>query len=259
MKAVILAGGLGTRLREETEFRPKPMVEVGGKPILWHIMKIFSHHGITDFVVCTGYRGDVIKDYFLDYEARNNDFTITLGRSHEIHFHDQHLESDWRVTVADTGQTTDTGGRVKRIQRYIEEGDRFLVTYGDGLADIDIGALVRFHEQHGRLATLTTVRPLSRFGVVEVHNDGAVKRFREKPQAEASVNAGFFVFEYPVFEYLSDDCILEEAPLKALAKDGNLSAFAHAGFWQPMDTYRENKLLNDLWDRDEAPWKIWET
>ena len=258
MKAVILAGGLGTRLREETEFRPKPMVEVGGKPILWHIMKIFSHHGIRDFVVCTGYRSDVIKEYFLDYEARNNDFTITLGRSHEIVFHDQHLESDWRVTVADTGLTTNTGGRVKRIERYVEPGQRFLVTYGDGLADVDIGALLRFHEHHGRRATLTTVRPVSRFGILDLNDEGGVTEFREKPQADGWVNAGFFVFEHSVFDYLTDDCVLEETPLKTLAKDGELSAYRHDGFWQPMDTYRESRLLNELWDRNEAPWKAWE-
>lgn len=257
MTAVILAGGLGTRLREETEFRPKPMVEVGGKPILWHIMKVFSHYGITDFVVCTGYRGEVIKEYFLDYEARNNDFTITLGRTDDIVFHEQHLESDWRVTVADTGQATNTGGRVKRIQRYIEPGARFLVTYGDGLADIDVDRLVAFHETHGRQATLTTVRPVSRFGIVELDDDGGVNEFREKPQADGWVNAGFFVFEHSVFEYLSDDCVLEETPLKALAKDGELSAYPHEGFWQPMDTYRESKLLNELWDRGEAPWRVW--
>jgi glucose-1-phosphate cytidylyltransferase len=258
VKAVILAGGLGTRLREETEFRPKPMVEVGGKPILWHIMKIFSHHGIRDFVVCTGYRSDVIKEYFLDYEARNNDFTITLGRSHEIVFHDQHLESDWRVTVADTGLTTNTGGRVKRIERYVEPGQRFLVTYGDGLADVDIGALLRFHEHHGRRATLTTVRPVSRFGILDLNDEGGVTEFREKPQADGWVNAGFFVFEHSVFDYLTDDCVLEETPLKTLAKDGELSAYRHDGFWQPMDTYRESRLLNELWDRNEAPWKAWE-
>ena len=255
MKAVILAGGLGTRLREQTEFRPKPMVEVGGKPILWHIMKIFAHHGITDFVICIGYKGDVIKEYFLDYEARNNDFTITLGKSHEIVFHDQHLESDWRVTVADTGDETQTGGRVKRIERYIDD-DRFMVTYGDGLADVDVSKLLAYHDAHGKKATLTTVQPMSRFGVLEIEDDGAVQRFREKPQVDGWVNAGFFVFERDVFDYLTDDCVLEQAPLEALAKDEELRAFRHDGFWQPMDTYRESKLLNDIWDQG-APWKVW--
>ena len=255
MKAVILCGGLGTRLREQTEFRPKPMVEVGGKPILWHIMKTFAHHGITEFVVCIGYKGEVIKEYFLDYEARNNDFTITLGRSHDLEFHDQHLESDWRVTVADTGHDTQTGGRVKRVQRYVGD-ERFMVTYGDGVADVDIGQLVAFHEAHGKAATLTSVRPLSRFGVLDLEGGGAVRDFREKPQVDGWVNAGWFVFEPSVFDYLNDDCVLEQAPLEALAKDGELMAYRHDGFWQPMDTYRESKLLNDLWDTG-APWKVW--
>ena len=255
MKAVILAGGLGTRLREQTEFRPKPMVEVGGRPILWHIMKIFSHYGINDFVVCIGYRGDVIKEYFLDYEARNNDFTITLGKSHDIVFHDQHLESDWRVTVAETGRETLTGGRVKRIERYIDD-DQFIVTYGDGLADVDVSSLLKFHEDHGRVATVTTVQPLSRFGVLDVSPDGMVEQFREKPQVDGWVNAGFFVFGRQVFDYLTDDCTLEHAPLERLAKEQQLAAFRHEGFWQPMDTYREAKLLNDLWD-EGAPWKVW--
>lgn len=255
MKAVILCGGLGTRLREQTEFRPKPMVEVGGKPILWHIMKTFAHHGITEFVVCIGYKGEVIKEYFLDYEARNNDFTITLGRSHDLEFHDQHLESDWRVTVADTGYDTQTGGRVKRVQRYVGD-ERFMVTYGDGVADVDIGKLLAFHESHGKAATLTSVRPLSRFGVLDLEDGGTVTDFREKPQVDGWVNAGYFVFEPSVFDYIGDDSVLEQAPLEALAKDSELMAYRHDGFWQPMDTYRESKLLNDLWDTG-APWKVW--
>lgn len=257
VKAVILCGGLGTRLREETEFRPKPMVEVGSKPILWHIMKIFAHHGITDFVVCTGYRGDVIKEYFLDYEARNNDFTITLGRSHDIVFHDQHQESEWRVTVAETGADTETGARVKQIERYIGNDDRFMVTYGDGLADVDIGAILEFHQAHGKAATITTVRPLSRFGMLDLEPDGAVTRFREKPQVDDWVSAGFFVFQRCVFEYLTADCVLEREPLEALAKERQLVSYRHQGFWQPMDTYRESKLLNDLWQTGSAPWKVW--
>jgi glucose-1-phosphate cytidylyltransferase len=256
LKAVILAGGLGTRLREQTEFRPKPMVEVGGKPILWHIMKIFAHHGITDFVVCIGYKGDVIKEYFLDYEARNNDFTITLGKSHEIVFHGQHMESDWRVTVAETGDETQTGGRVKRIERFVED-DRFMVTYGDGLADVDIGKLLAFHDEHGKKATLTTVQPLSRFGVLDLDQAGTVEHFREKPQVDGWVNAGFFVFERDVFDYITDEDVLEQRPLERLAADKELMAFRHDGFWQPMDTYRESKLLNDLWQQG-APWKVWE-
>jgi glucose-1-phosphate cytidylyltransferase len=231
------------------------MVEVGGRPILWHIMKIFATAGITEFVVCIGYRGDVIKEYFLDYEARNNDFTITLGKLHDIDFHDQHLEANWRVTVADTGLETQTGGRVKRVQRYVPD-DRFIVTYGDGLADIDIDALLRFHDSHGKLATITTVRPLSRFGVLELDDDGLVRRFREKPQVDGWVNAGFFVFQREVFDYLPDDGPLEQEPLERLAAKGELAAYRHEGFWQPMDTYREAKLLNELWDQG-APWRVW--
>jgi glucose-1-phosphate cytidylyltransferase len=233
------------------------MVEVGGRPILWHIMKLFAHYGVTEFIVCLGYRGDDIKEYFLNYEARNNDFTIRLGRSSDIVFHDQHLESEWQVTLADTGQATETGGRVKLIRRYIGDDDRFIVTYGDGLADVDISHLLDFHLSHGRLATLTTVRPLSRFGVVDLLPEGIVKQFREKPQVDDWVSAGFFVFERQVFDYLGVDSVLEREPLEQLAKDGELVAHQHEGFWQPMDTYREAKALNSLWANGEAPWKVW--
>ena len=257
MKAVILAGGLGTRLREETEFRPKPMVEIGGQPILWHIMKIFSHFNVNEFVVCIGYRGDVIKDYFANYETRSNDFTVRLGATKEIEFHDAHLESEWRVTLVDTGQETMTGGRVKRVEPYMAD-ERCIVTYGDGLADVDISALLAFHERHGRLATMTTVRPLTRFGVVDLDEDGVVRRFREKPQTDEYVNGGFFVFEPKVLEhYLGPESVLEREPLEALAKDGELMAYRHEGFWQPMDTYREFTMLNELWLSGDAPWKVW--
>lgn len=258
MKVVLLAGGLGTRMREETEFRPKPMVEVGGKPVLWHIMKTFSCYGVTDFVVCAGYKGEQIKEYFLNYAAHNNDFTITLGKREELHFHDQHLESEWRVTVADTGAVTQTGGRVKRVQRYLGD-ERFMVTYGDGLADVDISKLLAFHEDHGRLATITTVRPLSRFGVVDIDGEGLVSSFREKPQGDDWISAGFFVFEPGVFDHLrgGDDLVLEQEPLTGLAAQQQLVAYQHDGFWQPMDTYRESSMLNEMWDRGNAPWKVW--
>jgi len=258
MKAVLLAGGLGTRMREETEFRPKPMVEIGGKPVLWHLMKSFATQGVTEFVVCVGYKGEQIKEYFLNYAAHNNDFTITLGKSSEIIFHDDHLESDWKVTVADTGANTLTGGRVERIHRYVQ-GERFIVTYGDGLADIDVSALVGFHEAQGRKATITTVRPLSRFGLVDVNGGSTVTRFREKPQMDDWVSAGFFVFEPSIFDYLhdSDEVMLEHEPLARLAAEGQLSAYRHDGFWQPMDTYRESMLLNEMWDGGNAPWKVW--
>ncbi len=259
MQVMILCGGLGTRLREETEFRPKPMVEIGGRPILWHIMKHFSGHGMTRFVLCLGYKAGVIKDYFLRYEESNNDFTISLGCDRKVTYHEAHKEQAFEVTLADTGLTTMTGARVKRASRYL--GDMpFIVTYGDGLADVDLGELVRFHRSHGKLATVTTVRPQSRFGVLELDQGGHVRSFAEKPRAEGWVNAGFFVFERPVLDYLGDDadCVLEREPLERLAREGQLLAFQHHGFFQAMDTYREYRLLNELWDRGKAQWKTWE-
>lgn len=256
MKAVLLAGGLGTRLREETEFKPKPMVEVGGRPILWHIMKNFAQANIKDFVIATGYRSDVIKEYFLNYEARNNDFTVELGEKDSIQYHGNHDESNWKVTVAFTGESTMTGGRVNRVRKYLSD-ERFICTYGDGLADVDMEKVIAFHEAHGKIATVTTVQPLSRFGVMDVDSNGVVTQFREKPKVEGWVNVGFFVFEPQIFDYLDDECTLEEAPLGQLAKNHELAAYRHDGFWQPMDTYRESKLLNDLWDSGSAPWKTW--
>jgi glucose-1-phosphate cytidylyltransferase len=255
MKVVLLAGGLGTRLREETEYRPKPMVEVGGRPILWHIMKNFSMFDLSEFVICTGYRSEVIKDYFLNYDARTNDFTAHLGKKNRIEYHNDHDENSWIVTVADTGASTMTGGRVKRIKKYVD--GRFIVTYGDGLADVDIHALLQFHESHGRLATVTTIRPLSRFGVMDLSPEGQVRQFREKPQTDDYVNAGFFVFEPGVFDYLDEDCVLEQRPLERLADQQQLMAYRHEGFWQPMDTYREFTMLNEMWESGTAPWKTW--
>jgi glucose-1-phosphate cytidylyltransferase len=255
-KVVILCGGLGTRLREETEYRPKPMVEIGGRPVLWHVMKLFAHHGMTDFVLCAGYRGQMIKDYFLNYEARNSDLTITLGDHESVQFHRSHLETGWEVTVADTGELTQTGGRVKRIERYLD-GGTFLVTYGDGLADVDLDALLACHRSHGKLATVTTTRPLSRFGIVDLGADSEVERFREKPQADDWVSSGFFVFEPAVLDHLDPDCVLEQEPLERLAASGELVAYRHDGYWQPMDTYREFLMLNELWDAGTAPWAVW--
>jgi glucose-1-phosphate cytidylyltransferase len=206
MKVVLLAGGLGTRMREETEYKPKPMVDVGGRPVLWHLMKSFAAHGLMEFIVCTGYRGDVIKDYFLNYDARINDFTAHLGKASHIEVHGNHSESDWKVTVADTGATTMTGGRVKRVSKYVD--GTFMVTYGDGLADVNIAELLAFHRNHGKLATVTTVRPLSRFGVMDLDDTGQVKQFREKPLTDDYVNAGFFVFEPQVLDYLDEQCVL---------------------------------------------------
>ncbi len=256
MKAILLAGGLGTRLREETEFRPKPMVEVGGRPILWHIMKNLAHYGITDFIVATGYKSQLIKEYFLNYEAWNNDFTVELGRRDSLTFHDVHDESHWSVTVAFTGETTMTGGRVCRAARYLDD-QPFLVTYGDGLADVDIDELRDCHQRSGCLATVTTVQPQSRFGVMEVDSQGKVLAFAEKPKLEGWVNVGFFVMEPEVLGYLDDDCVLEKEPLMRLAHEGRLAAYRHPGFWQPMDTYREAQMLNEMWATDRAPWRVW--
>jgi glucose-1-phosphate cytidylyltransferase len=256
MKAILLAGGLGTRLREETEFRPKPMVEVGGRPILWHIMKNLSTFGITEFIVATGYKSDVIKEYFLNYEVWNNDFTIELGRRDSLNFHGAHDETHWSVTVAFTGDDTMTGGRVSRASKYLVD-EPFLVTYGDGLADVNIDALRSFHEASDCLATVTTVQPLSRFGVMDVGADGKVDSFAEKPKLDGWINVGFFIMEPAALGYLDEHCVLEEEPLARLAADRQLAAYRHDGFWQPMDTYRESKILNDLWDSGEAPWRLW--
>jgi len=258
VKVVILCGGLGTRLREETEFRPKPMVEIGGRPILWHIMKMYAHHGFRDFVLCLGYRGNIIKDYFLNYEAMNNDFTMCLGQRSQIRYHGHHSEQDFNVTLADTGLDSMTGGRVRRIQRYID-GDTFLLTYGDGVSDVNIRRLLEFHRRHGRIATVTSVSPISRFGGLELSAGGQVLKFAEKPQTDAWMSAGFFVFQKEFFEYLGgDDCILEREPLERLANEGQLMAYQHDGFFYPMDTYREYQHLNDLWNRKAAPWKLWD-
>ena len=256
MKAILLAGGLGTRMREETEFRPKPMVELGGRPVLWHIMKNLAHFGITDFIVATGYKSDMIKEYFLNYEAWNNDFTIELGKKNSLQFHDAHDEGQWTVTVAYTGEETMTGGRVFRAAKYLND-EPFLVTYGDGLADVDIDSLRSFHTQQGSLVTVTTVQPYSRFGLMEVDDAGKVTRFSEKPQLEGWINVGFFIMQPGALKYLDADCILEQEPLVKLASDGELSAYRHPGFWQPMDTFRESKILNDLWNDGRAPWKNW--
>jgi len=256
VKAILLAGGLGTRLREETEFRPKPMVEVGGRPIIWHIMKNLSHFGIDDFIVASGYKSNVIKDYFLNYEARSNDFTVELGNRDSLTFHGAHDEASWKVTVAFTGDETMTGGRVFRAAKYLDD-EPFLVTYGDGLADVDINALLSTHRTSGKLGTVTSVQPNSRFGVMDVSDSGAVTRFREKPKVDGWINIGFMILEKDALEYFDADCVLEQGPLVELANAGELSAYRHEGFWQPMDTFRESKMLNDLWSSGKAPWKLW--
>ena len=257
MKVVILCGGLGTRLREETEFRPKPLVDVGGHPILWHIMKLYAHHGFRDFVLCLGYRGNMIKEYFLNYEAMNNDFTICLGRESRIEYNDNHQEQDFRITLADTGLESMTGGRLKRAQKYIPD-DTFMVTYGDGVSDVDINKLVEFHKGHGKLATVTTFRPISRFGILDINSENQVQNFIEKPKSDAWASAGYFVFQRRIFDYLDgDQCILEHEPLERLAAERQLVAYNHDGTFFAMDTYREFQILNDLWKSGQAPWKVW--
>ena len=257
MKVVILCGGLGTRLREETEFRPKPMVEVGGRPILWHIMKTYAHYGFSDFVLCLGYRGATIKDYFLNYETINNDFSVCLGEKSRIQYHGRHSEQDFTVTLADTGLECMTGGRIRKIQKYLV-GDRFLLTYGDGVSDVDISQLIEFHRNHGKLATVTTVSPMSRFGIVELTDESRVRKFTEKPKSDGLMSAGYFVLERGVFDYLGgDDCVFERDPLERLAADGQLMAYRHEGFFYAMDTYREYQYLNELWHNNSAPWKVW--
>jgi len=257
MKVVILCGGLGTRLREETEFRPKPMVPVGDRPILWHIMKIYAHHGHKDFILCLGYKGEVIKDFFRNYHWNTSDVTIQLGAEPEIRYHTRHDEEDWRVTLIDTGANTQTGGRLKRVLPFIED-DTFLLTYGDGLTDSDINASIAFHQKRAGIVTVTAVRPFGRFGDLTVEGD-AITAFHEKPERErVCVSGGFFVMEKRIGEFLSgDDCVLEKEPMSTLAAQGQVRAYQHDGFWQCMDTYREQQMLSGLWNAGQAPWKIW--
>lgn len=255
MKVVLLAGGLGTRLAEETVVRPKPMVEIGGKPILWHLMNIYSKAGFTDFLVACGYKGDFIKRYFRDFALHESDLAVDLSSGqHEML---NRRAPDWRVTMIDTGLNTMTGGRIHRLAPLLSDGT-FMVTYGDGLSDIDVGKLVEFHRSHGRLATVTAVRPPARFGGLTIE-DAMVREFTEKPQTgEGWINGGFFVFEPRVLDYMqSDEVVLERAPLERLAAEKQLMAYQHTGFWQPMDTLREKVMLEALWDSGKAPWKIW--
>ncbi len=256
MKAVILAGGLGTRISEETSVRPKPMIEIGGKPILWHIMKSYSSHGINEFVVCCGYKGYVIKEYFANYFLHMSDVTFDM-KSNEMEVHHRKAEP-WRVTLVDTGDETMTGGRIKRIAPYLDEED-FCCTYGDGVGDVDISALIAFHQQHGKLATLTATQPPGRFGAINLHGNDVLS-FQEKPQGDGGwINGGFFVLSPKVLDYIEGDHVLwEREPMEKLARDGQMSAFFHNGFWQPMDTLRDKTLLEELWQSGKAPWKVWE-
>jgi len=256
MKVVILAGGLGTRLSEETVVRPKPMVEIGGKPILWHIMKHYSHYGFNDFVVCLGFKGYMIKEYFSNYFLHMSDVTFDM-RNNSMEVHHQKAEP-WRVTLVDTGQDSMTGGRVKRIASYVEN-ETFMMTYGDGLADVDISKLVEFHKSHGKSATLTATQPVGRFGALRLSEGNHVETFHEKPSGDGGwINGGFFVLEPSIFERIAaSSTVFEKEPLESLARDGELVAYKHDAFWQPMDTLRDKIYLEELWDSGRAPWKVW--
>jgi glucose-1-phosphate cytidylyltransferase len=257
MKTVILCGGMGTRIREETEIRPKPMVEIGGMPILWHIMKTYAGYGFNEFILCLGYKGEQIKEYFYNYEMLSNDFTIELGTKN-IDVYPRHSEKGWKVTLVDTGSDAMTGARVKRVQKFIDS-DTFMLTYGDGVADINIKNLLEFHKQHGKIGTVTAVTPPSRYGELIISEDH-VMSFTEKPQeVKDSISGGYFVFNSKIFDYLEDkdNCVLEKEPLCSLALDKQLKVYKHKGFWQCMDTYRDYKYLQSLWDKGDPPWKIW--
>jgi len=262
MKVVILCGGQGTRLREETEYRPKPMVPIGRNPILWHIMKTYAHYGHKEFIICLGYKGEMIKEYFRNYLWNTCDVTFALGQDRKLIFHDHHNEEDWTVTLADTGEDSKTAYRVKLVQQYIPQGESFLLTYGDGLGTIDVNASIEAHQKAGKVCTISAVHPAGRFGTLRIADQGKIHLFSEKPQfEEAYVNGGYMVCDHRMFGYLPDDpqMMLERKPMDDLARDGELHAFRHEGFWQPMDTYQEMQYLNKLWADDKAPWKIWTT
>ena len=257
MKAVILAGGLGTRISEETGSRPKPMVEIGGKPILWHVMKIYSHHGIHDFVICCGFKGYVIKEYFANYFLHMSDVTFDM-KNNEMVVHQRYAEP-WKVTLVDTGENTMTGGRIKKIKPYVEKEKVFCLTYGDGVSDVNISKLISFHRIHGKKATLTAVYPPGRFGALDLDKQNRVKTFKEKPKGDGGmINGGFFVLSPSVLSLIrDDDTIWEREPLEKLAKGGQMMAYRHEGFWQPMDTLRDKNYLEELWNSGKAPWKVW--
>jgi len=258
MKVVILCGGMGTRIKEETEFKPKPMVKIGDKPIIWHIMKIYAHYGYKDFILALGYKGEMIKEYFYHYPIMNNDFTINLGNKNKLQIHNENNAEDWNITLVDTGKDALKGARLKRVQRFIDD-DTFMMTYGDGVADIDIDELVSFHKNHRRLATVTGVFPKMRFGELFTREDGSVN-FCEKPNnAPNMISGGFFVFNRAIFDYLEDkdSCDLEYGPLENIAQNGQLMVYKHRGFWHCMDNIRDMESLNKIWASGKAPWKIW--
>lgn len=260
MKVVILCGGKGTRLREETEFRPKPMLPIGERPILWHIMKTYAYYGFKEFVLCLGYKGEMIKEYFRNYLWNTCDTTLFLGQEPQAKFHTRHTEEDWQVTLADTGQESLTGDRIYRIRKYLGDDETFLLTYGDGVGNIDVPASIDFHHQAKNICTLTAVHPPGRFGELSMGEGSAVQGFNEKPQTESGyINGGYMVCDRQLFSYLEREpkVMLEHAPLRSIAAAGKMGAFQHHGFWQPMDTFQEFTLLNNLWNEGRAPWKVW--
>ena len=260
MKVVILCGGKGTRLREETEFRPKPMLPIGERPILWHIMKTHAHYGFKEFILCLGYKGEMIKEYFRNYLWNTCDTTLLLGRDPEAIFHTRHTEEDWRVTLADTGEESMTAYRIHLVRKYLEQDESFLLTYGDGVGSIDIPGSIEFHRSSGKICTLTAVHPPGRFGELGLNEDFTIRGFNEKPQTEGGyINGGYMICHRRMFDYLTDDpkMMLEQDPLQNLLADDQLAAFRHQGFWQPMDTLQEFRLLNTLWSEGKAPWKVW--
>jgi glucose-1-phosphate cytidylyltransferase len=260
MKVVILCGGYGTRIRDVADNIPKPMIPVGRFPILWHIMKYYACYGHKDFVLCLGYKGQAVKDFFLNYEAHTRDFTLHLGAARSIEYHNAHAETDWQVTLADTGLDALTGARVQRIQKYVADQDHFMLTYGDGVGNVDLDKLARFHKSHGRILTVTGVRPPGRFGELMSNGDGVVTEFNEKPQATAGrISGGFFVCSKELFGYLDDreDLVFEQEPMRRLVADRQMMVFEHDGFWQPMDTHRDYMLLNGLVEDGRAPWIVW--
>jgi glucose-1-phosphate cytidylyltransferase len=260
VKTVLLCGGYGTRIRDVADDIPKPMIPIGGYPILWHIMKYYAYWGHKEFILCLGHKGQTIRDFFLSYEAHTNDFTVTLGRNKEVEFHNSHQEEGWNVTLAETGQKSLTGNRVYKIKKYIGNDENFMLTYGDGVGDVNLKELEAFHRSHGKMMTVSGVRPPGRFGELSADDKGAVREFNEKPQATGGrISGGFFICRREFFDYLEprEDLVLEQEPMRRLVKDGQMMMYEHNGFWQPMDTARDYVYLNDLFDKGKAPWIIW--
>ena len=255
MKTVILAGGMGMRMKEHTESIPKPLVTIGGHPMIWHIMKLYSHYGFNDFVICLGYKGEKIKDYFVNYRQLKNDFTLTLGTENKLIPHDHDVEN-WNITFAETGENTPTGGRIKKIEKYID-GEDFFCTYGDGLSTVDVRALLEFHKQKGKIATVTAINPISQYGVLDIGDDDSITKFKEKPRLSQWINGGFFVFKKGIFDYIEEDDVLESDTFGRLTEKKEIAAYKFNGFWECMDTFKDAEQLHRMWNENIAPWRIW--